>query len=479
MRTLEINQEQKTWTSAAQCMYAVLQYTDRLDLSLAEVMGFTSHAFRINIHPETVSPAGPTMFDPYQLVAKGLYTLGVHSITASRETPLPPASLEKTIKIIQRGIDGGFPVIGWDLFIPEFGLIYGYDHEKQLLFAKDVDKDGEIPYNKFDQRPNNHMYITVINDVRPRHLVHMLKDGLRTSIDHLLNQSCSWSSPEYKHGLAGYEAWLHAFKGEQIDPFGNAYNAEVVADARKFAHQFFNQLAQKWSAESPLDLRIIDLFQQAEQVYSDVATEMAKLQALFPFPQGGNPEDPKSRSKAVEYLEHAFKAEKIGVKILESLYQSLEEYEIEEFMTCRTVQRKFQVIGEQHHSLPENLNKDLAKARNSILVRDYEITSRFTIETVVYQPRTEEDKQIGYTTGFEVVSNMEQLPSGMVYVSVENEFAHIDGLPEQRDEMLEKLRLWVDEQGYEEDKNVQSIEMTLLASDDLTILDIFLPIKKK
>ncbi|WP_374019509.1 hypothetical protein ABU162_07430 [Paenibacillus thiaminolyticus] len=66
-----------TWTSAVQAIYALLPYTDKKDrYTLTDVMGVSGHAFRINIHPADVNAAGPTMFDPGQLLEHGLHLLG-------------------------------------------------------------------------------------------------------------------------------------------------------------------------------------------------------------------------------------------------------------------------------------------------------------------------------------------------------------------------------------------------------------------
>ena len=54
-----------TWSPSAQAVYGLLQYTDKKNLySLADIMFITNSAFMINIHPESVSGAGPTMFSP-------------------------------------------------------------------------------------------------------------------------------------------------------------------------------------------------------------------------------------------------------------------------------------------------------------------------------------------------------------------------------------------------------------------------------
>lgn len=62
--------ETGTWTTAADVIYKMLQYTDR-KLSLPMVMGLTGHAFRINIVPKSVHIAGPTGYNFSEVLPRG------------------------------------------------------------------------------------------------------------------------------------------------------------------------------------------------------------------------------------------------------------------------------------------------------------------------------------------------------------------------------------------------------------------------
>ncbi|WP_127573061.1 hypothetical protein [Paenibacillus xylaniclasticus] len=50
--------------------------------------------------------------------------------------------------LVRESIDRGIPVMAWDLFVPKFGVIYGYDDDVQKLRCKDVVKDDDLPYTK-------------------------------------------------------------------------------------------------------------------------------------------------------------------------------------------------------------------------------------------------------------------------------------------------------------------------------------------
>src|SRR5690606_38586247 len=110
-------------------------YTDKKNYTLVDVMGITGHAFRINIDPKRIDVSGPTMFPGGYIIRRNLCNLGFISNLSDTDKPFTPAKVEQVFALIQQSIDRGIPAIAFDLFIPEFGLIYGYDDEQQLFHA--------------------------------------------------------------------------------------------------------------------------------------------------------------------------------------------------------------------------------------------------------------------------------------------------------------------------------------------------------
>ncbi|CAH8712147.1 hypothetical protein WDD9_003131 [Paenibacillus melissococcoides] len=178
----------------------------------------SGHAFRINIHPADVNAAGPTMFDPEHLLEHGLHLLGfgtepLHGFP----TPATPEQLREAIEFAQASIDRGLPIIGWSLFIPEFGLIYGYDDEKQELSCPDPCQDGALPYAKLNELPLKFVYMLRVTDSYDVDPLQAWTKGLKSIIEFARGQAPTMSA-EYKHGLAGYDAWIEAFRHRTVDP---------------------------------------------------------------------------------------------------------------------------------------------------------------------------------------------------------------------------------------------------------------------
>ncbi|MGF7030284.1 hypothetical protein J2T17_001189 [Paenibacillus mucilaginosus] len=318
-----------TWTSAAQALWNLTRYTNTPDLTLTEVMGYTSHAFRININPANVDVAGPTSFPWRRLLSEGMANLGFRTACAESAPLTPPSDdeLEKALVLTQRSIDRGIPAMAWDLFIPEFGVLYGYDDEKKAFEARDVQQDGLLPYASLGRGRIGELFVLTLEDPLPLHLDRqaMLRGALEMIVRHARDNEEGEHACTYRNGLAGYDAWIEAFRGGSVSPMGNAYNAALVADARYHAAEFLQELQAVWAGDRPVEQTVRRLALDAERHYRRVHEALAGLLPLFPFPQGGSPDDPDTAAQAAALLGEAKSAEEEGVRTLEAMLAALRE----------------------------------------------------------------------------------------------------------------------------------------------------------
>lgn len=317
----------KSMTTAAMAIYGAVSYTDKKELSLVDVMGLTGHAFRLNIDPHEVNIAGPTSFPGGYIFRRNLCNLGFTTNMGGAPVPVTPDKLEQTIALIQRSVDKGVPAIAIDLFIPEFGLIYGYDDEKQLFYAKDVSQEGTITYEQFSQPKIPLLFIVTIEDSLPHSKYEMLRMALDMIVDHARGRE--WTDvfgDSFAQGLKGYDAWISAMENRRADEFGNAYNTAVAADAREFAAQFLRELVVKWDADNVVERTVRAKAAEAAVHYEAVAQALGTMREMFPFPAGGNPKDAAAADKAIELLRRAQQAETKGVEVLEGLLDFMKAY---------------------------------------------------------------------------------------------------------------------------------------------------------
>ncbi|MBH5318426.1 hypothetical protein I6N90_11460 [Paenibacillus sp. GSMTC-2017] len=316
----------RTWTSAAAAIRGAVDYTDKKHYSLVDVMGITGHAFRINIDPDHIDIAGPTMFPGGFILRRNLCNLGFISNLSDTEKPFTPEKVEMVMAMIQQSLDKGIPAICFDLFIPEFGLIYGYDDEKGLFHAKDVSKDGTLSYTDFVEN-RNMLFVTTISESLPHSKYETLRMALDMIIDHARGRE--WQvifEGKYSIGMAGYDAWIACMERRGADPLGNAYNTAVVSDAREYAAQFLRELVVRWNGENVVERTVRRLAGEAAVHYEKVASALVEMREMFPFPQGGEPNDPATADRATELLRAAKEAEEQGVVVLERLLNFMKGY---------------------------------------------------------------------------------------------------------------------------------------------------------
>ncbi len=317
----------KTWTSAAAAIHGAVSYTDKKHFTLTDVMGFTGHAFRMNIDPITINAAGPTSFPGGYILRRNIGNLGFTSCLADPTTPLTPDKVERTIALVQQSIDRGIPAISFDLFIPEFGLIYGYDDDKQLFHAKDVSKDGTISYSDFADPKIDLLFVTTISESLPHSKYEILRMALSMIVDH--GRGKEWThvfDDKFVQGLAGYEAWIGVMERRHADEHGHAYNVAVIADAREFAARFLRELAFRWDGTNVVERTVRKHAGEAALHYEAVAETLGKMRELFPFPEGGQPKDPDTADRAIVLLRQAHEAETKGLEQLEQLFHFMKEY---------------------------------------------------------------------------------------------------------------------------------------------------------
>jgi hypothetical protein len=229
------------------------------------------------------------------------------------------------LEMIQESLDRGVPAITWDLFIPEFGNIYGYDDDKKELLGKDPRGDGPIPYGQLGKGETTELFVMTLSDSYDINKSTMLKGALNMAIDHAYHREHRFAVPPYENGLRGYDAWIKAFTNRTVNEFGNSYNTAVICCAREYATEFFKMLPDKWDGDSSLELEIQKLSSKACKQYDALAAPLKKLTQLFPFPHGGNPNQDDQAERAIELLQEAKLAEQKAIAILEEMHAVLEK----------------------------------------------------------------------------------------------------------------------------------------------------------
>lgn len=337
--------EPNTWTTCASALYGLVEKTNR-KYSLPMIMGFTGHAFRINIFTDDIHIAGPTAFNFQKILQQGLQNIGFTSRSVGEEEmmlePGPnanlidpsqlsdearekrdlPKRLPEALELIHRSIDRGNPVLVWDLFIPECGIIYGYDDEERKLYAGDnCGHNGIVPYESLGRGVIEDLFVLAIEESFEVSKKDVLQNALKMILDHYHGREERF--PRCVNGLEAYQTWIDAYQKGGIEPNGNAYNLAVVCDARHYAAAFLQELSNEWAETEEVAERIRALSLAAADKYREVSHQFTQLCKLFPFPAGGEPNDTQQAKQAVQLLQTAKIYEEEAAAILQQMYEVL------------------------------------------------------------------------------------------------------------------------------------------------------------
>jgi hypothetical protein len=178
-----------------------------------------------------------------------------------------------------------------------------------------------VPYAKLGRTLENpELFVGIIEGsgmpVQPPSLAR----ALETIIGHAGSQEPS--VPGYVAGLAAYDTWVEAFESNRVQPVGHAYQIALLTEARQHAVLFLN----KWKEHPAVsgDSDIARLWQDALEYYRSAHRSLTRLYPSFPYGMPGVRID--IREQSVRGLRQAQEAEKNGIKKLEQIYSSLNQF---------------------------------------------------------------------------------------------------------------------------------------------------------
>jgi hypothetical protein len=307
------------WVTHLGCIKGCLEYLD-YHISSAWLFGATGHAFILNIH-DVVCPSGPTAWKAEMLftlgrnigyAAAGIYSSKSHGDFETRQ--------KEAWELAKQSLDRNIPCYGWELEMPEYYVVYGYDDTGYHYSGPQCDEGkGPKPWRELGKTEIGCLELYAVQKVEPADDTTALKEALTFFWEHARSPE-KWILPKYKSGLAGFDLWIRALEQGKADGFGVAYNAAVWDECRHYAIHFLEE------AKDRLAVPFGPLFDEARECYETVSKNLKKVAELFPFhtyDKSHISEEVRVKA-AINALIKAREAEAAGLEMLEKILKKLQ-----------------------------------------------------------------------------------------------------------------------------------------------------------
>ncbi|MCC3373739.1 hypothetical protein [Cohnella sp. REN36] len=141
-----------------------------------------------------------------------------------------------------------------------------------------------------------------------------VKDALSFALEFAQSPQ-KWVYDGYKAGLDAYDNFIRGFAQDRHQGFGLSINAEAWTECREMAGPFLRE------ARDRIGGSVSERLLKAAAIYDAIHEQMRGVRDLFPF-YGRNPEDMRDKdriSRAVAHLERAKELERKGLHELEQI----------------------------------------------------------------------------------------------------------------------------------------------------------------
>jgi len=316
MTRLDGLREKPAWITHLGCHLGCIEYLG-LEISRAWVYGGTGHAFAINIHQQ-LCPSGPTAWRT-EIVDRLASNLGylVDGVRAHRSQDDFSARQAIAWALVRGCTDTGVPCYGWELGMPEWYVITGYDEGGYYFSGPAADQARQpLPWQELATGEIGWLCVQCVLPCEHEPDDVIVAQALEFALD---SATGKFTDPNYTAGPAAFVLWAHALDTGIADRFGTGYNAACWRECREQAVAFLEEARERLTGRADA------LFEEAATHYAAVAAALTAVSKRLPFelPTEGS-EGPTARDpEAAALLRDAGAAEERGLDALARLRDAL------------------------------------------------------------------------------------------------------------------------------------------------------------
>ncbi len=269
------------------------------------ITGASGFAFRMWVE-KAQCPSAMSMFDFVSLLRAGVEFCGyscTHIVRLWDQENLEEERRQQAHEAIKSAVDEGRAPIAWDIGIPEWGLIAGYDDENKEYETIDCRGiRGTMPYTQLGKREIPILAVTIPGKPTGESMLDLSPRAVAAAICHAHGLEVSFGNAT---GLHAYPAWASLIKSVDQTGFNSQYYAGTYAHLRGCAASYLNYLAGE-------NLK----FKPAAEAYAKTAAHLndvrdARNDPAFPSPM--------LLDRMESGILAAYEAEKKGVAELEKM----------------------------------------------------------------------------------------------------------------------------------------------------------------
>jgi len=229
--------------SFAKSLSAAVKNSPYSDLC-EDIIATSGFAFRMWVDPDVLCPSATSIWD-FESQKKWVENGGLICDYVGRyweQDDIEEERRRKATEIIKESIDRGIPAVSWDIGVPEWGLIIGYNDEESSFEALSIMGEYlKMPYEILGKREIPILSVLTVTGRQDKSREDIYHDTLKTAISHLRGKE--WCDNN-RSGLEAYPALMAFFDGKysQDLSWNMEYYLGTYGALKYYAYRYFEKV---------------------------------------------------------------------------------------------------------------------------------------------------------------------------------------------------------------------------------------------
>ncbi|WP_434749336.1 hypothetical protein [Paenibacillus amylolyticus] len=242
---LVMTRESKSYVDS---LHAILTHTGQFQGEKYMLAGYTGMAFKLSVHKRLL-PMSVTAYGQWGVAHQGgIDNLGLFTIYDGGRSRHPTFAYyqQDAVNWVRRSLDEGRGVVYW---IPEFGVIYGYDDADRVFYVQDgwSQEPLILLYDNFGLNFTGFWYCQIFGDQVQLTQQEMVLESLRLATQ-------DWDIPyrllpdhNIASGRLAYDVWIEALRSGDYDASGAAYLLDSYCQSRTEIQMYLHDVRGLWT----------------------------------------------------------------------------------------------------------------------------------------------------------------------------------------------------------------------------------------